>query len=121
MITETLNKIDKLLRHIHNVSSNCNLLGKKLIENGEEELGRILISIGLIHDHSKFFGIEWDTLSGIENDDFCQGFEIAVMGIGFNKIIAWALVHVAQGGDFKFSIFFAVDHICISRLLQITT
>lgn len=56
-------KIDEILRHIHNVSSNCNLLGKKLIAAGEESFGKALIAHGLIHDNSKFFGIEWDDLN----------------------------------------------------------
>lgn len=59
-------KIDEILRHIHNVSSNCNLLGKKLIAAGEESFGITLIAHGLIHDNSKFFGIEWDDLNNAD-------------------------------------------------------
>jgi len=51
-----------LLRHIENVSSSCLLLGERLIEQGEDRLGLELISNGHTHDHSKFFGIEWDYL-----------------------------------------------------------
>lgn len=64
-IQETLNKIDELLRHIENVRENCEVLGKKLIEGGEIELGKRLIVNGLKHDTSKFDGVEWLYL----NDD----------------------------------------------------
>jgi len=59
-------KIDEILRHIHNVSSNCNLLGKKLIAIGEESFGITLIAHGMIHDNSKFFGIEWDDMNNAD-------------------------------------------------------
>lgn len=38
------------------------LLGMRLIKKGEEDMGRLLIGNGMIHDHSKFLGIEWDSL-----------------------------------------------------------
>ena len=65
---DIISKVDSLLRHIHNVSGNCNLLGKRLIKEGEIEMGKILISFGLTHDHSKFFGIEWDNLHSDDSD-----------------------------------------------------
>lgn len=68
-ISDISTKIDDLLRHIHNVSSNCNLLGKRLIRDGEVEMGKILIAFGLTHDHSKFFGIEWDNLVSEKEDN----------------------------------------------------
>ena len=58
----TLDKVHKLLRHIRNVQDGCIHLGEKLIEKGEEKLGRTLIRNGLQHDSSKFTGIEWDYL-----------------------------------------------------------
>lgn len=39
------------------------LLGGRLIENGEVDLGRMLIANGYIHDNSKFYGIEWEYLN----------------------------------------------------------
>jgi hypothetical protein len=60
---KTFEGIDHLLRHIENVSSNCTILGKKLIERGNIEFGNALIANGLIHDNSKFFGIEYDHLN----------------------------------------------------------
>lgn len=56
-------RIDQLVRHIMHVQQNCILLGNKLIDQGDEELGRGLIANGLIHDNSKFRGIEWEVLS----------------------------------------------------------
>ena len=50
-------KIQDILRHIQNVQANCLLLGKRLIERGDFEIGRQLIANGMIHDNSKFQGI----------------------------------------------------------------
>jgi hypothetical protein len=55
---------DALLRHIEHVRQNCTLLGERLIEKGEAELGHNLIANGHIHDNSKFHGIEWLYLHG---------------------------------------------------------
>lgn len=63
LIDETLTKVDVILRHVENVRDNCFILGKKLIEKGETEMGKRLIANGLVHDNSKFFGAEWDFLS----------------------------------------------------------
>jgi hypothetical protein len=59
-------KIDKILRHILNVQENCILLGKRLIEKGEADMGRQLIANGLIHDNSKFYATEWENLDHYE-------------------------------------------------------
>jgi len=64
---ETLNKIEALTRHIKNVEENCLILGKKLIKNGEIDLGHQLIANGFIHDSSKFRGIEWQQLVANDN------------------------------------------------------
>jgi hypothetical protein len=62
-IDDVLNKITHLTRHIRNVEDNCVLLGNKLIESGEIELGKQLISNGFVHDASKFSGIEFEFLT----------------------------------------------------------
>lgn len=62
-IDDVLNKITHLTRHIRNVEDNCVLLGTKLIESGEIELGKQLISNGFVHDASKFSGIEFEFLT----------------------------------------------------------
>lgn len=61
--TLAMAKIRGIARHIRNVEDNCLLLGEKLIERGEVELGRRLIQNGFIHDISKFQGIEWEYMA----------------------------------------------------------
>jgi ribosomal protein S8 len=68
-INDVLIKITNITRHIRNVQDNCLLLGTKLIEQGEIELGKQLISNGFVHDVSKFYGIEFENLSISENND----------------------------------------------------
>lgn len=55
-------KVDQLLKHTKNVRENCELLGKKFIEQGKLQLGLALIARGQIHDASKWGGIEWEFL-----------------------------------------------------------
>jgi len=62
-IHEVLDKITHLTRHISNVESNCLLLGTKLIENGDIDLGHKLIANGYAHDISKFNGIEFEFMT----------------------------------------------------------
>ncbi len=62
-INDILSKINRLTRHIRNVESNCILLGTKLIERGDIELGHKLIANGMVHDASKFSGIEFENLT----------------------------------------------------------
>ena len=59
---EAIEKIEQVLEHIQNVQKNCCKLGIRLIKNGEIELGRMLIANGMMHDNSKFKGIEFDHL-----------------------------------------------------------
>lgn len=73
---ETLAKIRALTRHIRNVSDNCILLGEKLILSGEIDLGKQLIANGFRHDFSKFFGIEWDNLIGLDKEDKTSQFKL---------------------------------------------
>ena len=54
--------LDDLVRHINLVREACLLLGKRLMDQGRVEFGRLLIAAGFQHDASKFFGIEWDYL-----------------------------------------------------------
>jgi hypothetical protein len=68
----TMDKIRGLTRHIRNVEDNCLVLGEKLIENGQIDLGRQLIANGYVHDTSKFYGIEFDNLSSSEPSDIKQ-------------------------------------------------
>jgi hypothetical protein len=65
----SLAKVEAIIRHIKNVQDNCLLMGKRLIESGQIDLGRMLIARGLTHDNSKFFGAEWDNMSVIKSVD----------------------------------------------------
>ena len=62
-----IDKVETILRHIVNVQQNCELLGKRLMERGEFELGKTLIANSLIHDNSKFFGIEFENLFNVND------------------------------------------------------
>jgi hypothetical protein len=62
-IDVSLSKVEHIIRHIKNVQDNCLLLGQRLIERGEINLGKMLIAQGLQHDNSKFFGTEWDNMN----------------------------------------------------------
>jgi hypothetical protein len=54
--------LDNLVRHIDLVREACLLLGKRLMDQGRINFGRLLIARGFQHDVSKFSGIEWDYL-----------------------------------------------------------
>lgn len=54
--------LDNLRRHIERVRDACELLGRRLIQRGRDQFGRMLIARGHAHDVSKFYGIEWDYL-----------------------------------------------------------
>jgi hypothetical protein len=54
--------IDSLVRHIERVRAACLLLGKRLMAQGRQTFGRLLIARGFVHDASKFYGIEWELL-----------------------------------------------------------
>lgn len=56
-------RLSNLLRHVENVRDDCLLLGRRLIERGDEDLGLQLIANGQVHDNSKFRGIEWEYLN----------------------------------------------------------
>lgn len=51
--------LNSVVRHITRVQENCLLLSEKLQDNKEDELARNLIANSMVHDNSKFFGIEW--------------------------------------------------------------
>ncbi len=56
--------LENLVRHCELVRDGCLRVGRKLMERGQVELGRALVSRGFLHDNSKFLGIEWDYLHG---------------------------------------------------------
>lgn len=80
-IDSTLDKINRISRHIRNVRDNCFILGTKLIQEGNIELGKKLIANGFLHDHSKFDGIEFEFMgpaTPTEEDNAKLKFKIAV-------------------------------------------
>lgn len=54
--------LDDLIRHKERVKDAGILLGKRLIAEGRDELGKQVIARGYAHDLSKFEGIEWQFL-----------------------------------------------------------
>lgn len=65
-----------IIRHITLVRDACILLGERLIDQGEKELGLQLIANGMVHDNSKFYGVEWKYLRvGMED---CIEFKCAL-------------------------------------------
>jgi hypothetical protein len=59
----TMAKVRAIARHIKNVEDNGLVLGTKLIERGDVELGKGVIANCMVHDASKFHGIEFEYLS----------------------------------------------------------
>lgn len=58
----TQQQLENLTRHISLVRDACSLLGERLIQNGEEDPGWLLIARGHEHDKSKFYGVEREFL-----------------------------------------------------------
>ena len=86
-------RLSTLLRHINGVKENCELLGLRLIERGEEKLGYQLIANGFVHDHSKFSGVEWLYLHSDIKESEPEKFELAVINhinINFHHPEAWS-------------------------------
>ena len=68
MSVEKYKHLKSLLRHIKNVQSAAELLGERLMEKGEVQLAINLIKTSMEHDQSKFHGIEWESLTRVEED-----------------------------------------------------
>lgn len=68
-----------LMRHIKNVQSECGLLGERLIEQGKHEFARRLVANSMLHDNSKFHGIEWECLSEAAREEKPEQFKAAVL------------------------------------------
>ena len=68
-----------LLRHIDNVRDLTIVLGDRLIDNNEENLGHRLIANGYCHDKSKFRGVEWEYLNDDTKEKFPDLFKVAYL------------------------------------------
>lgn len=62
-ISITLKRLSIIQRHIGHVMEACDLLGRRLIEIGEINIGLQLIANSYLHDNSKFRGIEFVGMS----------------------------------------------------------
>jgi hypothetical protein len=69
-------KIEILIRHVEEVQKNCQLLGNKLIDANEFDLGRRIIANSFFHDNSKFHSLEWLHLTKPDEDDELVGIAI---------------------------------------------
>lgn len=94
---QTMAKIKAICRHIRNVQDNCLLLGEKLFEKGEIELGRQLIANGFIHDASKFHGIEFDYLSITNPTEETTKLKLKLAVIHHRKINLHHVEHWSKG------------------------
>lgn len=61
-MNKEIRKLNNLLRHIRKVQEAMQLLAERLIERGEPYFARKLVARSMIHDRSKFSGIEWEYL-----------------------------------------------------------
>lgn len=61
-------KLQKLIRHIHNVEDNSNIISNNLMNNGEFDLAKELLQNSRKHDLSKFEGIEWEHIFNGKED-----------------------------------------------------
>ncbi len=68
-----------LLRHIRNVQDECELLAERLLEQEKQNLARALLANGMLHDNSKFRGVEWDYLSEAAKTKAPDQFKAAVL------------------------------------------
>ena len=66
---EKLEKLETLIRHIEAVQDNCKRLGRRMIQEGDFEIGKRLIANSMSHDNSKFGSLEWDHLTRSDDDD----------------------------------------------------
>jgi len=68
-ISGALEKLDQILRHIKLVQDACHLLGRRLIQDGDVQLGLNLIRNSFKHDNSKFYGLEWEHIATAVSDN----------------------------------------------------
>ena len=71
-------KLDNLRRHISKVQDAAQILADRLIEQGEIYFARKLLANSMIHDLSKFCGIEWDYLVKDDSHVEIEGEKLAM-------------------------------------------
>jgi len=77
-MTDAEKPVRTLLRHIRNVQDGCELLAERLIEQEKTELARALIANSMLHDNSKFRGVEWEYLSDEAKTRYPEQFKAAI-------------------------------------------
>ena len=70
-------QLNELVRHIRNVQNECELLSERLDKQGRHILARLLIANGMLHDNSKFRGLEWEALDEDTKDKKPEQFAAA--------------------------------------------
>jgi uncharacterized protein DUF5662 len=65
---DILKRIDSIRRHIKNVQDAAELLAHRLIEKGEVDFAINLLANVMVHDQSKYKGIEFQSLNTFEED-----------------------------------------------------
>lgn len=94
-----IQRIDELLEHKRLVLDFCIKLGKRLIQSGEFVMGRQLIANGFTHDHSKFFGIEWECIAAREDIDDPNGIKKATLAMAIHHHNCSNLHHPEHWGN----------------------
>lgn len=70
-VLRDIKKLKELTRHIRNVQEGAYRIAEHMIEHGESEFAQTLVANSMVHDQSKFRGIEWDFIGAAdcENPD----------------------------------------------------
>jgi len=77
-MTDEEKPIRTLVRHIHNVNEECALLAERLVEQGRHDFARALLANGMLHDNSKFRGVEWEYLTDAAKTEHPEQFTSAM-------------------------------------------
>ena len=72
-------RLSTIQRHIKHVTDNCNLMGERLIQQGERDFALLLMANGQIHDNSKLRGIEWEYLNSETKEENPEQFAYAAL------------------------------------------
>lgn len=78
-VTDEEKPIRTLVRHIRSVQDECGLLAERLIEQGRNPLALALVANSMLHDNSKFRGVEWEYLSETAKERHPEQFKAAVI------------------------------------------
>lgn len=77
-INKEVKKMTNLLRHIRKVQDAVQILAERLIAQEETHFARKLVQRSMIHDYSKFTGIEWEYLVKEDPHEDLEGDKLAL-------------------------------------------